>query len=153
MSGSKASSALMPRLLRLYGKSLLRLGETGHVDEACRMAAEAWALLRTEQPESAEYLNGILHALTRNEGSPTMENQKVNQEKPLEVRHLPPAQRHELIIQTFIDLQPGEAFILINDHDPKPLYYQFAFEYKDQFSWDVIEAGPEVWRVRIGKVQ
>lgn len=69
----------------------------------------------------------------------------------LEVRHLVPAERHELIIDTFHELVPGQGFILINDHDPKPLYYQFAFEYTDRFTWDPIEEGPDVWRVRIGK--
>lgn len=69
----------------------------------------------------------------------------------LEVRHLAPAQRHDLILKTYHDLQSGQGFILINDHDPKPLYYQFMYEYPDQFTWDPIESGPEVWRVRIGK--
>ena len=69
----------------------------------------------------------------------------------LDVRPLPPAQRHAQIFQRFAALLPGEAFILINDHDPKPLYYQFDAEHKGKFSWDYLESGPEVWRVRIGK--
>ncbi|HLB02832.1 MAG TPA: DUF2249 domain-containing protein [Nitrospiria bacterium] len=71
--------------------------------------------------------------------------------KKVDVRHIPPAQRHSLIFQTFEALQPGEAFILVNDHDPKPLYYQFKFEREGQFSWEYLEQGPEVWQVRIGK--
>ena len=43
-------------------------------------------------------------------------------------------------------------FILLNDHDPKPLYYQFMFERPGQFTWDYVEQGPEAWQVRIGKV-
>jgi len=39
----------------------------------------------------------------------------------LDVRPLPTAQRHTQIFQRFAGLPPGEAFILINDHDPKPL--------------------------------
>lgn len=69
----------------------------------------------------------------------------------VDVRQVPPPQRHPLIFQTFEDLQPGEAFILINDHDPKPLYYQFEFEREGQFTWDYMEQGPEAWRVRVGK--
>jgi uncharacterized protein (DUF2249 family) len=72
--------------------------------------------------------------------------------KTLDVRTLPPAQRHPLIFGTFHDLAPGESFVLINDHDPKPLYYQFKFEYEGQFSWEYLEQGPEAWRVRIGRV-
>ncbi len=63
-----------------------------------------------------------------------------------------PPQRHPLIFQTFESLAPGEAFLLVNDHDPKPLYYQFQAERAGTFSWDYVERGPEVWRVRIGKV-
>lgn len=69
----------------------------------------------------------------------------------VDVRQTPPPQRHPLIFQTFEDLQPGEAFILINDHDPKPLYYQFKFEREGQFTWDYLEKGPEAWRVRVGR--
>ncbi|MEO8392655.1 MAG: DUF2249 domain-containing protein [Chloroflexota bacterium] len=69
----------------------------------------------------------------------------------IDVRMLPPAQRHPLIFQTFEALKSGEAFQLVNDHDPKPLYYQFKFEREGQFTWDYVEAGPVVWRVRIAK--
>jgi uncharacterized protein (DUF2249 family) len=69
----------------------------------------------------------------------------------LDVRQTPPAQRHPLIFQTFEALKPGEEFVLLNDHDPKPLYYQFKFEREGQFTWDYLEHGPEVWRVRIGR--
>ena len=41
--------------------------------------------------------------------------------------------------------------MLVNDHDPKPLYYQLAAEHPDQFSCDYLEEGPEAWRVRIGR--
>ncbi len=46
---------------------------------------------------------------------------------------------------------PGEAFVLVNDHDPKPLYYQFTFEKPGQFTWTYQEEGPDVWRVEIGR--
>ena len=69
----------------------------------------------------------------------------------LDVRPIPPAQRHPLIFQAFEALGPGAGFILINDHDPKPLFYQFKFELEGRFTWDYVEQGPETWRVRIGK--
>ena len=72
-------------------------------------------------------------------------------EPALDVRSEPPARRHELILTTYGELTEGEAFVLVNDHDPKPLYYQFAAEYPGQFTWDKLEAGPEVWKVRIGR--
>lgn len=69
----------------------------------------------------------------------------------LEVRHLPPAQRHQLIFQRFEALPVGGSFILVNDHDPKPLYYQLTAEYVGGLLWQYLEQGPEVWRVRMGK--
>ena len=59
---------------------------------------------------------------------------------------------HELIFESFGALLPDTAFVLVNDHDPKPLYYQFAAENPGEFTWDYVEEGPEVWRVRISRV-
>ena len=71
----------------------------------------------------------------------------------LDVREIPPVQRHPLIFRTFDALQPGGAFVLVNDHDPKPLYYQLYFERPGQFAWEYLEQGPEVWRVRIRRTR
>ena len=71
----------------------------------------------------------------------------------IDVRQIPPAKRHPLIFDTFAALQVGEVFRLINDHDPKPLFYQFKFEYEGQFSWEYVESGPQVWQVNIGKIE
>ncbi|HET9163325.1 MAG TPA: DUF2249 domain-containing protein [Solirubrobacterales bacterium] len=69
----------------------------------------------------------------------------------LDVRNEPPARRHKLIFQTYEALGAGEGFVLVNDHDPKPLRYQFEAERAGQFSWEYLEQGPAVWRVRIGR--
>ena len=69
----------------------------------------------------------------------------------LDVRPEPPARRHELIFSTYEALAPGTSYVLVNDHDPKPLYYQFAAEHTGQFEWNYLKEGPEVWRVRIGR--
>ena len=49
-------------------------------------------------------------------------------------------------------LAPGEAFILVNSHDPKPLRREFEVIHPGAISWDYLQAGPEEWRVRIGRV-
>ena len=74
-----------------------------------------------------------------------------NADAILDVRSEPHARRHELIFDTYDALQPGDGFVLVNDHDPKPLWYQFEAEHKGAYSWDYLEQGPEVWRVRIGR--
>ena len=69
----------------------------------------------------------------------------------IDVRTIVPRERHPLIFNTFHALRPGQAFLLVNDHDPKPLYYQFQAERAGTFQWEYAEQGPEVWRVLIGK--
>lgn len=69
----------------------------------------------------------------------------------LDIRPVPPARRHPLIDATFAGLKPGEALVLVNDHDPRPLHYTFQAERTGQFTWEYLEQGPDTWRVRIGK--
>ena len=69
----------------------------------------------------------------------------------LDVRTIAPRDRHPLIFGKFDALAPGESLELVNDHDPKPLYYQFQAELGPIFTWDYLETGPEVWKVRITK--
>jgi uncharacterized protein (DUF2249 family) len=69
----------------------------------------------------------------------------------LDVRAIAPRDRHPLIFRLFDELEPGGAFELVNDHDPKPLYYQFQAERQGQVDWAYLEEGPEVWRVRVGR--
>ncbi|MCM2288322.1 MAG: DUF2249 domain-containing protein [Sulfuritalea sp.] len=69
----------------------------------------------------------------------------------VDVRTIAPRERHPLIFGTFDRLAAGEALLLVNDHDPKPLFYQFQAESKGEFTWDYLESGPDVWQVKIGK--
>ena len=74
-------------------------------------------------------------------------------EKILDVRQMAPKDRHSSIFDTFIGLNRGESFILVNDHDPKPLLYQFQGEHDGEFDWWPLEQGPQVWRISIVKRQ
>ena len=75
----------------------------------------------------------------------------MSNETELDIRTIPPMRRHPLIFDQFEALKQDESFILINDHDPKSLYYQFQAERTNQFTWQYLEEGPEAWRVRIGR--
>jgi uncharacterized protein (DUF2249 family) len=70
----------------------------------------------------------------------------------IDVRTVPPPARHPLIFGTFDTLAPGEAFEILNDHDPLPLYFQFERRHLGQFEWTYLQSGPELWQVRIGRV-
>ena len=72
-------------------------------------------------------------------------------EPVVDVREIPPRQRHPLIFDTFANLPVGSALLLVNDHDPKPLYYSFLHEREGLFAWEYLEQGPTVWKVRIAK--
>ncbi len=74
-------------------------------------------------------------------------------ESAIDVRAIPPWERHALIFQTFHDLPSGGTLQLVNDHDPAPLRTQFEARYPGTFRWDYVESGPDIWRVRIGKTE
>lgn len=69
----------------------------------------------------------------------------------LDVTVIEPRLKHPTIFQNFDSLTPGESFIIHNDHDPKPLYYQLLAERGQTFNWEYLEQGPQIWHVRIGK--
>ena len=69
----------------------------------------------------------------------------------LDIREIVPRDRHDVIFARFDELEAGDALQLINDHDPRPLRDQFQIRFANAFSWDYLEAGPDVWRVQIGK--
>jgi uncharacterized protein (DUF2249 family) len=73
------------------------------------------------------------------------------EQRTLDVRVIPPREKHPTIFQTFTALEPGTSFVLVNDHDPRPLRYQFEFEHEGEFGWEYLEQGPSVWRVEISK--
>lgn len=63
-----------------------------------------------------------------------------------------PRFRHPCILEAFDNLVSGEIMELTNDHDPKPLRYQFMVERENLFSWEYLEEGPLQWRVAIGRL-
>jgi regulator of cell morphogenesis and NO signaling len=76
---------------------------------------------------------------------------KTSDNNILDVTVLDPQVKHPTIFTWFDELKPGEAFILHNDHDPKPLYYQMINERGNVFQWEYLEEGPHWWKVRICK--
>lgn len=65
-------------------------------------------------------------------------------ETTLDLRDVPPPERHPRIHDAFADLDPGEALTIVNDHEPKPLFYEFQAEV-DEFDADgyaVEQRGP-----------
>lgn len=70
----------------------------------------------------------------------------------LDVREMPPRQRHPAIFSQLEALAVGESLRLVNDHDPAPLRYQILAEYPGMFAWEPEQQGPEEWIICIRKV-
>ena len=144
-------------LVRLLLRAASQLADAGQGDAACTLAAEAWTAVRASRPELAVRVTAALHRLVRSVAaepvslSPGRPAPRDGSDALLDVRALAPAQRHEKIFATYGALGPGTGFVLVNDHDPRPLRYQFEAEHAGRFTWDVLEAGPTVWRVRIAR--
>ena len=71
----------------------------------------------------------------------------------MDVRPIPCSVKHGLIIKTWLELPVGGYFILLNDHDPVPLYYQFAAQWPGAFAWEHLLKGPCEFRVKITKLE
>lgn len=69
----------------------------------------------------------------------------------LDVRVIPPREKHPTIHRRLSELKSGEALTIINDHDPRPLRFEIEADYPQQFEWNYLEQGPEIWRVEIRK--
>ena len=69
-----------------------------------------------------------------------------------DVREIPCRVKHGQIFQRWLDLPVGGHFVLINDHDPVPLYYQFSSQFPNAFTWEYLLRGPEEFQVKITKV-
>jgi len=70
----------------------------------------------------------------------------------LDVRPIPCRQKHALIFERWGKLPVGGFFILVNDHDPIPLYYQFAGQFPGAFNWEYLVTGPEEFQVKITRL-
>lgn len=78
---------------------------------------------------------------------------KTEQETIINVQQIEPRFRHDTIFQTFEDLAGDESFIIHNNHDPKPVYYQMQEMYGNSFRWEYLQQGPEWWDIRVTKIK
>lgn len=60
------------------------------------------------------------------------------------IRSLLPFERHDKIFEIWETLNPGQILRIINDHDPKPLPYQFEAEFKDKYEWEYEKTTPRI---------
>lgn len=68
----------------------------------------------------------------------------------LDVRGLEPALRQRVVFERFEGLRPGGRFALVGDAPLESVRYQLEARHGDEVAWEVVEAGPPVWRARVG---
>lgn len=69
----------------------------------------------------------------------------------LNIPAISPSQKHALIFSVFNDLEPGRSFIIHNDHNPRPVYYQLRALHGETFSREYLQEGPRWWDIRVRK--
>ena len=72
----------------------------------------------------------------------------------LDVRDVPPAERHQQIHDAFAALSSGETLAIVNDHDPKPLFYELRAEVDafDAEGYSVEQRGPAEYVAELPKL-
>jgi regulator of cell morphogenesis and NO signaling len=71
----------------------------------------------------------------------------------INVTLIEPRLKHPTIFEKYDTLLEEQEFIIHNDHDPKPLYYQLLAERGQTFEWEYLLNGPEIWEVKIKKLK
>lgn len=69
----------------------------------------------------------------------------------LDVRPLRKPDKHPTIFRTYADLDVGDSFVLVNNHDPKHLRDEFDTDHPGSYGWEYLEKSP-AWRIRITKL-
>ena len=79
-------------------------------------------------------------------------NSLLPQGQVLDLRETPRARRHGTVFYAFDQLQVGESFYLVNDHDPQPLQYQMEELRPGELSWDYEQRGPDEFRIKVSRI-
>jgi len=67
----------------------------------------------------------------------------------LDVRDVPHAQRHALVLSTVDALPPGQAVVLVASHAPRPVLAEIDDRFGGQIQAQWLQSGPDVWQIRL----
>lgn len=70
--------------------------------------------------------------------------------RELDVREMAPADRHDRIHEAFDDPAAGETLVVVNDHEPRPLFYEMREEVPafDPGGYEVERRAPDEFRAQ-----
>ncbi len=163
VAAGAVETRLLVRALRAqHDLVAARIAALKRADSSAEVAASAHALVgllevcrhveRTVLIPALAVLPGVELSALAEDVETFLAGGALNIPKVLDVREIPHGRRHPRIFGTYARLAPGESFVLVNNHDPKPLRREFQATYPDQYGWDYLEAGPHRWQVRIGRL-
>mgnify|MGYP000017513231 CR=1 FL=1 len=71
----------------------------------------------------------------------------------LDLRDVSPPKRHPLIHEAFDEMDSGDTLTIVNDHEPKPLFYEFQAEVEafDVDGYEVEKTGPNEFEAELPK--
>jgi uncharacterized protein (DUF2249 family) len=160
-AGATETRLLVRALRAQHDLVAARIAELQRADSSAEFAASAHALVgllevchHLEQEvliPALAVLPGVDLSVLLEDVDTLLSGGVLNTPEVVDVREIPHGRRHPRIFGVYARLAPGESFVLVNNHDPKPLRREFQATYPDRFGWDYLEAGPEQWRVRIGR--
>ncbi|KJF16646.1 DUF2249 domain-containing protein [Acidithrix ferrooxidans] len=158
-NGDPNLDLLVPSLSGVVIDLSKALAKSGEPRLAATLLSRAWVeLYRSgEFAKQAKAMEATMHSISRLDHSDVdrggMDLKRPDgheaDSQPVDLRPLAPIDRHAEVISRFEALADGDEFVLVNDHDPKPLYYQLKAEYDKVFDWDYLKGGPEEWIVKI----
>ena len=70
-------------------------------------------------------------------------------ERVINVADIEPKYRHAILFRLFEHLAPDDSLQIVVDHDPRRLRLQLEARHGSRCGWSYLEAGPDLWRVRL----
>lgn len=70
----------------------------------------------------------------------------------LDVRGTRKPDKHPTIFATYAALPVGDAFVLVNDHDPQHLHEEFEADHCGSYDWEYLNREMRDWRIKITKL-
>jgi uncharacterized protein (DUF2249 family) len=76
----------------------------------------------------------------------------IHADRVVDVRDLPCAEKHPLILRTWHELPVGRCFVVRNGHAPERIRQQIETSYPGALQWEMVASAPDDISVRLTKL-
>jgi uncharacterized protein (DUF2249 family)/hemerythrin-like domain-containing protein len=94
--------------------------------------------------EVSEVLSEIQREFAKSKSAPVTST--------IDLRPLPPRARHDVVFSKIQSLKSGDAITVINDHNPKPLFYQIDALWPNGYSCAIAQLDDRTFTMEISKL-